>query len=281
MTTTTRPAQLRSTHATAPAVTGTLVGQAVRDRLGLVGAVSALMIGMGLMVGALWPSLKDTFADLQDSLPDAFSTILAGADMSTPSGWANAEMMSMVAPAGVIAVGAISASRAIAGEEEDKTLGMLLGAPVSRASFLVAKSLAMVVHVLLVSVAVGAGLVLGNLVGDMGLSTTGILGAGLHTFVLGVLVGGVAVWFAAWTGSRRLTTAAAAGLAGLSFALASFLPLADSLADGARLSPWYYYNSSDPLANGADPWHLLVLLVLAAAVLAAGLLPFRRRDLRG
>ncbi len=60
------------------------------------------------------------------------------------------------------------------------------------------------------------------------------------------------------------------GSAGSSFALASFLPLSDSLADGAKVSPWYYYNSSDPLTNGADLLHLVVLLVLAAVALALG-----------
>ena len=85
----------------------------------------------------------------------------------------------------------------------------------------------------------------------------------------------------AWTGNAKLTTAVSAGLAGLSFALASFLPLADSLADGAKASPWYYYNSSDPLANGADPVHLLVLVVLTALALWAAVASFRRRDLNG
>ena len=258
-----------------------LTARAALDRMPLVAAVSVLMVGMGLVVGSLWPSLKGTFADLQDSLPDAFTTILAGADMSTPSGWANAEMLSMIAPAGAIAVAVISAMKSTANEEESKTMGLLLGAPVPRSTFILAKSAAMMIHVLVVAGAVGVGLAVGSLVGDMGLGVANIVGASLHVAALGLLFGAVAIAVGAETGNGKLTTSVAAGLGGLSFALASFLPLSDSLAGGAKVSPWYYYNSSDPLTNGADPLHLAVLLGLGALALAAATFAFRRRDLAG
>lgn len=278
-TTTARPTS-RSTAARRTPLTP-LVAHATRERLPLVAAVSGLMVGMGLVVGALWPSLKGTFADLQDSLPDAFSTVLAGADMSTPSGWANAEMMSMIAPAGVIAVAVISAMKATANEEESKTMGVLLGAPVPRSSFILAKSMAMAVHTLIAAAAVGAGLMLGSLLGDMDLGVANVLAAALHVAALGLLFGAITIAVGAWTGNGKLTVAVAAGLGGLSFAVASFLPLSDALAGAAKTSPWYYYNSSDPLSNGADALHLALLLALGALALVVGVLVFRRRDLRG
>ena len=264
-----------------PHPVGPLVSRAFRDRLTLVVVVSALMVGMGLMVGSLWPALQGTLADLQASLPDMFVTMLAGADMSTASGWANAEMMSMVAPGGVLAVGVISGVKATATEEENKTMGMTLGAPVTRTAFLLAKSVAMLVHVAIVSAAVGAGLTLGSLLGDMDLSVAKVVGATLHVGALGLLFGAVAISVGAWSGNAKLTTSVAAGLGALSFAVASFLPLSASLADGVRLSPWYYYNHANPLTNGADLLHLTVLLGLGILVLAAGIVGFRRRDLRG
>ncbi len=142
-----------------------MVGHPVRERLPLAGWVSLLLLtGLGLIVRALWPSLQDTFADLQESLPDGFATVLAGADMSTPSGWANAQMLSIIAPGAVNA-----ATKSTAGEEESKTAGMFLAAPISRTSFIVARALAVVVLVTVTSAAVGVGLGLGSMVGDMDL----------------------------------------------------------------------------------------------------------------
>lgn len=281
MTATTTETRRAEPHRATGRPVGVMVGRLVRERLPLLGWMSLLLIGMGLLVGALWPSLKETFADFQASLPEAFTTVLAGADMSTPSGWTNAEMMSIVAPAAVIAVGLIAAGRSTAGEEEAKTMGVFLGAPVSRSVFVFARVLAVVALVVLAAVAVGIGLGLGSIVGDMDLGAANIAAASAHTGALGLLFGAVGIAVGAATGDRRLTTALTAGLAGLAFALASFLPLSDSLAEGAKASPWYYYNSSDPLANGADPLHLTVLVVSAVLVFLVGVLSFGRRDLKG
>lgn len=259
----------------------TLLVKAVVDRLWLAVIVGALMIGMGAMVGALWPSMRDTFADLSTGLLDGIVKAMPGADLTTATGWVNAEFMSMVAPAAAITVAVISASRATAGEEEAKTLGVLLSAPVGRLTFLSVKATAMVIHVLIVGAFLAAGLIVGDRIGDLGLTATGILGATVQSVLLGVVFGMLALAIAAGTGKRRLATAITGALAALGFAMNIFWPLSDALAAGAKLSPWYYFSAADPLLNGADLGHLVVLGALAAiaALLAAAV--FRMRDLRG
>lgn len=256
-----------------------LLGKAIHDRMTLAVLVGVLMIGMGLVVGALWPPLQETFSTI--ALPEAFTTILGGATLTTPLGWTNTELMSVVAPAAMIVTAVISGVRATAGEEEDKTLGVVLGAPVGRVAFLLAKATAMIVHVLVVAGLLVAGLVGGNLLGDLGLTASGMIGAGLHAALLGILFGVLAIVVGAATGDKRLTNAVAGGLAVVAFAVSSFLPLSDTLAGGAKASPWYYFNSSEPLANGADVTHLLILAAAAIVLAAAGLAAFTRRDLRG
>lgn len=259
-----------------------LVRRGVADRMTLAGVVAVLMLGMGLMVGALWPPLEDVFADLADAFPSGFDALLGGVPLSTPVGWTNAELMSMIAPAGAIAAAVVSAGRATAGEEDARTLGLVLGsAPVERVTFLLAKATAMVAHVVVVCVGLAAGLVLGSLVGDMGLSFSGIVGATAHTGALGVLFGAVALLVGSTTGNRRLTTVVSAGLATLAFTAASFLPAVDALAGGAKASPWYYFSSSVPLANGVHGGHLLVLVTASVVVTLVAVWAFPRRDLRG
>lgn len=255
--------------------------RAVLDRLPLVGMLGALSLGMGLLVGGLWPSLEDTFGDLSADIRDLLANALSGADITTAAGWANAEFVSLVAPAAVIAAAVAAVSGGIAGEEQRKTLGVLLSAPLSRTTFLLAKAAAMVVLVVLVSATVALGLVAATLVGDMGLTTAGVTAVGLHSAALGLFFGGLALLVSGLSGDSRLTVVITAALAVSAFLATVVIGLLEDAGDWARLTPWHYFNSSNPLVNGADAAHLLVLLAGAVLLGGAAVLGYRRRDLRG
>jgi hypothetical protein len=45
------------------------------------------------------------------------------------------------------------------------------------------------------------------------------------------------------------------------------------------LSPFYHYAVSDPLRNGLDATHALILVGIAAAAAAVAVVAFERRDL--
>ncbi|NNC42106.1 MAG: hypothetical protein HKO03_02555, partial [Acidimicrobiia bacterium] len=59
-----------------------------------------------------------------------------------------------------------------------------------------------------------------------------------------------------------------------------FIPVNESIAGWARLSPFFYYADGDPLANGINWTNAAVLAALSLAVLAATLPLFQRRDIR-
>lgn len=282
MTTTTPERAARPSTGPSPlSQTAAMTTVAIRDRLTLVGVIVAAMVAMGALTGALWPSLRGAFADLPTDVNDAIGTVLAGSDLTTAAGWMNTELVSLLVPGGLIAVAVISAAKGIAGEEADKTLGVLLSVPVSRATFLAAKTAAMIVTVLLATLGVAAGILIGNLVGDLAITTAGVLGTCAHGALLAILFGAVTVLVAALTGDKRLATVIPAGLAVLAFALNAFLPLADAVAGYAKISPWYYFADSNPLVNGPGYSHLLVLAVVAVALLVPAFLAYRRRDLHG
>jgi ABC-2 type transport system permease protein len=262
-------------------VVSTLVGKAVKDRTQVVAAASFYMIVIGAILGLLWAPLRSVFQSMPQSMNDLVKAISGGTDLSTPSGWANAELLSLIAPAAVIVAGVMSAATAAAGEEESKTLGLTLSAPVGRGTFLVAKMIGMVVSVLIVAICIALGLGLGNLIGDLGLSTAGIVGVAAQAFVLGVLFGALAFLLGAATGSKRAATLVPALVAVLAFAANTFLPLDSALAGGQKLSPWYYYIGSNPLTNGADGGALLLLGGVSVVFGVIAVIVFQRRDLRG
>ncbi|MCZ4079952.1 ABC transporter permease subunit [Rhodococcus sp. H36-A4] len=254
---------------------------ALHDRLTLVGVVATAMVAMGALTGALWPPLQDTLVGLPADFTDAIGKVLTGANMTTPAGWMNAEMVSLVVPGGLIAVAILSASKAICGEEQTKTVGVLLSLPLSRSAFLTAKTAAMIVHVLLATLGVAAGLIIGDVIGGLGIDASGVFGTCAHSALLAMVFGAVAVLIAALTGDARLAATIPAVLAVIAFALNAFLPLSDSLAGFTKVSPWYYFAGSNPLVNGANYADLSILLVAAIILCACAFPVYIRRDLTG
>lgn len=254
---------------------------ALHDRLTLVGVVATAMVAMGALTGALWPPLQDALVGLPADFTDAIGKVLTGADMTTPAGWMNAEMVSLVVPGGLIAVAILSASKAICGEEQTKIVGVLMSLPLSRSAFLAAKTAAMIVHVLLATLGVAAGLLIGNVIGGLGIDASGVFGTCAHSALLAMVFGAVAVLIAALTGDGRLASTIPAALAVLAFAIDAFLPLSDSLVGFTKVSPWYYFTGSNPLVNGADYADLSILLAAAIVLCACAFPAYLRRDLVG
>jgi ABC-2 type transport system permease protein len=258
-----------------------LIGKAVKDRTQVVGAASFYMLAIGAVLGLLWPPLRDVFRAMPQGMNDLVAAISGGTDLSTSAGWANAELLSLLAPAAAIVVAVMSAAAASAGEEEEKTLGLALSVPIGRGTFLVAKMIATVILVIIVAVCVGIGLELGNIIGALRLSLAGIVGAASHTLLLGLLFGAVSFLTGSATGSKRSATRVPSLLAVVAFAANTFLPLSHALAPGQKLSPWYYYIASNPLAHGADGAHLVLLGGVSIVLAVAAVLVFQHRDLRG
>lgn len=281
MTATTRPQT--PTPSTAPSqlsVFRTIWARAVADKATLVGVLTFYAVAFGAVVGALWIALEDVFADL--TLPDAFDTILGDAPITTPAGWVNAEMLSMVGPGFLIATALISASAATAGEEQRRTLGLVLSTGTTRTTFLAAKTAAVLTHVVIVAAGIFGGLVLGNLIGDMGLETGAMLTSVVWMVLIALVYGAMALTVGILTGNTRTTMAVTAGVAAVSLVLALFLPMAQSLADWGKINLWYPYSGNLAIVDGFD-WGLAAIMIgITVLVSAAGFVGFRRRgDLGG
>ena len=158
-------------------------------------------------------------------------------------------------------------SASIAGEERKGTMGLLLGNPKSRTHILISKA----ANILLLS-ALGAAVlwVAGIVVPDiLNVDVTGIEVGALvfHMFVVAVFFGFLAMAVGGWTGKNTLASGVTVGVMVISFFAVGLLPLIDSLKNGVKAFPWYYYSGSDPHINGVDWGHLSVLLVGIAVLL--------------
>jgi ABC-2 type transport system permease protein len=255
--------------------------KSVMDRLPLTLVVGSFLGLMGLVLGPMFASVKDTLVDFMDLMPPELVAMVGGVDMTTPEGWISGEMFSIMAPAAVIYVAIASGARAFAGEMEARSVGLLVANPVSRRRIAVDKAVAMLVHVGLASLLMAVGIWVGILIGDLPIPAANLVATTLHMALLCAASGGLAMLIAVVTGRRMLGLLLAAGAAFVAYLMSWLVPLVGSLEPLAGLSPWYHFNGSDPLANGADWPSLLILAVLTLLTLGASIVAFERRDLPG
>jgi ABC-2 type transport system permease protein len=206
--------------------------------------------------------------------------LFGGGNLSTPEGFYQIEIFGMMAPAGILIATIAAGSRALAGEEQNRTMGILLSNPVSRSSVVMQKTVAMVVEGIAVGVSIFIGVWLGSIIGGLGMSAGNIAAASLLATLLGLAIGALALALSAATGRVRVAVYGAIGVALISHVLNAFLPLNASTESLTRWTPFGYYLNSDPLANGMDWWHGLVLLVLTVVLVGLAVVWFQRRDLR-
>jgi ABC-2 type transport system permease protein len=245
-------------------------------------ATALTALGMALvivLVGALFPAVGDSIGKLD--LPEGVTQLLGGADYSTIAGWMRSEIGAIYGPLVVAATAITGAVAATAGEEEDGILALSLAHPVQRSSLMLAKACAIAVTVALVALGTFVGLLVGVAVAGGGLSAGHMAALCLHLAFFGWCVGGLALALAGLTGRRAVASGGAAAFAVLGFLINGFAPLVGGLEWLKYLSPFYYYAGHDPLGNGIHASDLVVLGAAAVAFVAAAILGFRRRDLRG
>jgi ABC-2 type transport system permease protein len=107
----------------------------------------------------------------------------------------------------------------------------------------------------------------------------GVAAMSLNAFLLGLAFGSLALAVGAATGSRTIAIGVPSGVALLTYILNALAPSVEGLEPVRLISPFYYYSGGDPILNGLDPLHALVLAAATVVLLALALWTFERRDL--
>lgn len=255
--------------------------KATSEHQGLLIVTSITMFGMmGLLMGPMYSAIEESIADMADDFPEAVLAIAGGGDLSTPEGFFQVETFSLMAPIAIMIVTIVIGARALAGEEANNTIGLLLANPVKRSTVVVQQALAMVVYAVVVGTATFAGVALASVISGLDMSTARIAATSTLVTLLGLVFGAFALALSAATGRVRVAVYGTIGAALVSHLLNSFLPLTDHYGGYARWTPNHYYLSSDPLVNGMHWGHAALLTALVVMLLAISVVAFDRRDLR-
>ena len=252
----------------------------VSDHQGLIVIVAVAIFAMTLVIGPVYVLIDEAVLLLTQQLPDAIMALTGGGNLSTAEGYYQLEIFSLMGPIAVIAVTAAIGARALAGEEQRGTMGLLLANPITRTRIIWEKLYSMILGATLVGLAIFAGVALGSVAAGLGMNVGNIVAISFLLTLLGLVFGAAALALGAATGRPRVAIFGAAGLAFVFFVFNSFFPLSDDLADFARISPFYYFLSGNPLVDGLNWGHAAVLTATTLALTAVSVLAFNRRDIR-
>ena len=243
--------------------------------------ISAVVILVVLVVVALpaYSSFGDEYINLFESMPE-WIAVVYGDEATSVAGLVGTALFTLMGPLVLLVYAIALGTGAAVGEEEARTLPLLLSNPLSRGRILVTKAVVVAGGIVLIVLALWLAVeTMAGLVG-IEMSSQDVLAASVHLAAFALLFGSLALATAAWTASSTIGLAVAALVAASSYVASTWLPLVESLADLATWSPWHLYAGANALHRGVDGVLLLIAVGLTGLFFGAGLLGLQRRDLK-
>ncbi|GAA2095777.1 hypothetical protein GCM10009841_07150 [Microlunatus panaciterrae] len=240
------------------------------------------LVLMAAMYVAIWPSVRDqpSLSDFLDQMPEAMRSLFvsAGADMSTPEGYVQVELLSFMGPLLLIIYSVTAGAGAVAVEEDRHTLELMLANPVSRTRIVLEKFAAMTVGTFLLGAVMGGSLISEGLLVDMKLPIGPMLATMFHMTMLAMVFGTLALAIGAGTGHPGISRGLPAVVAVVAYVVNGLAPLVSWLKPWQRVSPFYQYVGHDPMRNGLSWSSLAVALATVVVLVVVAVLVFNRRD---
>ena len=246
-------------------------------------------VGFAALAGyliVLFPTVRDnpTMRDLAEAKLETLRALIGNiTDFAAPVGSMTGGLFSLALPLMFLFFTIAIGANAIGGEEERKTIDLLLANPITRSRIVLEKFGAMV----LLTVVLGVVTVVGFAVGG---PRVGLVGAALplanvaagmaSAVLLGLFFGTLALAAGAATGSRSIAIAVASGAALVNYLIKTMASVVPAMANVEKALPLYFFMSDahNPLRSGLEPLHAGYLLVGIALLLAVAVITFERRD---
>lgn len=242
-----------------------------------------LLVGM---YAAFYPSFRGStsYSDLINQMPKALRDLFtagAGGDLSSGPGFVYMELLSFMAPTLLLIYAIGVGAQAVAGEEDARTIELLLATTITRRRLVLDKCLAMIVGSTGLATIMGIAVVAFGAITGMGLSTVNVVASMTHLVLLALVFGAVALLVGAATGKVALARAVPAGLAVIAYLLNGFGATVSWLSSARRLSPFFQYVGHDPIREGFSVGSLLIAAATVAALVIAAIPLLARRDVKG
>ena len=258
-----------------------LTGQDVSLRARGVLIWGIILGALGALFVAISPTLTGNpgMGELLKSMPQAMLDLFGygAGGFSTVEGILDGEMLGFMVPLAISIFAILAASSALAGAEEEGTMDVLMGNPISRGQLVVSRFLSVMVLVLGIVAIMGLITWITALIAGVDLSLKSMAAGSLSLWPLAIFFGGLAMLCSAIFHRRLLAIA-------IPLALLVVMYFVDGLANSVEflksiqpLSAFYYYGSA--IQNGIDWTNFAGLTAVTPALVGLAMLIFRRRDI--
>ncbi len=259
----------------------TIFARALREERGALIGWTIGIVAFCLIMLAMYPTVRGNagFSKLLDAYPEALRKLFQLQDYTTGAGYLRTEVFSFVAPLLLTLFAVLWGSDLTAGEEERRTIDLLLANPISRRRFVSEKWLALVVGTIVIAAALEGALgALGPLF-KLHVAWSALTAAVLGSWLFAVAFGTFALALGATTGRRGIARGVTTTIALASYLLATFSQLVSWLRPVRNLSLWQHTLGVDPLGTGFHWWRLGLVVAVTLVFGAFALWSFDRRDL--
>lgn len=254
----------------------------LRDRRRALTGWTLGLTALIVVEGALWPSVRDMpgLDEFLAQYPAALRKMFNLDQMSSGTGFLNAELFTLMLPMAFIAFGISHGARLVAGEEEAGTLEVLLVTPVSTSRILLEKAAGLLAAVVLLGLVTCLDTLVASAAFGLGISPRSILVGSLSMVLMGLEFGWLALAVGAMTGRRAVPIGVASVAAMAAYVLYVAGLMVDSVHPWIVWSPFHQALAAGPL-DAALPARFGWLLLPGAVALALSLPVFARRDIAG
>ncbi len=249
-------------------------------RRSTIGYAAGMALYMLLLV-VLYPSFKHSTELNKLTQGNSALAALFGATgtLTSPAGWVDVNAYANFLPLIMLLLTIGYGASAIAGQNEDLTLGLLVVLPVARDRILTQKITTMTIQAAILTVVVAACVYIGRAF-DVALDPWHVATATLAVFVLGIDLGLIALALGAATGSRGTAIGITTTIASVSYLISSLAPAVTWIKPLRFASLFYWAVGDQQLANGAGLGPFAVLAAVGVAAMLAATIAFRRFDVR-
>ncbi len=274
----TKPTEL---HDSGGAGLRTIFARALREERGALIGWTIGVVAFCLVMLSIFPSIHGNvnFSKLLDAYPEALRKMFQVENYTTGPGYLRAEVFSFVAPLLLTLFAVLWGSDLSAGEEERRTIDLLLANPVSRRRFVLEKWLALIVGTVILAVALEVALGVVGPLFKLHVAWSRLTAEVLGSWLFAIAFGTLALSLGAATGRRGLARGITTTLALASYLLSTLSNLVSWLRPVRNLSLWQHTLGVDPLGTGLHLDRIALVVAVTLLIGAIGLWAFDRRDL--